>query len=112
MPTYAVLGATGSTGQEILKLLLQSPKNTVNAYVRSKVKLLKLLPKYVDNNNLHVYEGALNDITVMADCISNTSAVFSALGSTVLRMPPIVSWLPAAAYAIKTSPQASRRSFS
>lgn len=44
MPTYAVLGATGSTGQAILNILLQSPKNTVNAYVRSKAKLLKLSP--------------------------------------------------------------------
>lgn len=81
MPTYAVLGATGSTGQAILNILLQSPKNTVNAYVRSKAKLLKLSPQYEGNENLHIFEGNLDDVTLMAKCISNTSAVLSVLGA-------------------------------
>ena len=81
MPTFAVLGATGSTGQALLNILVQSPKNTVNAYVRSKAKLQKLSPQYQDNDNLHVFEGALGDVPLLADCISNTSAVLCVLGA-------------------------------
>lgn len=81
MPTYAVLGGTGTTGQALLRLLLQSPKNTVNAYVRSKAKLHKLSPQYKDNDSLQVFEGAITDVSVFADCISNVSAVFCVLGA-------------------------------
>ena len=81
MPTFAVLGATGSTGQALLNILLQSPKNTVNAYVRSKAKLQKLSPQYQGNENLHIFEGALGDVGLLADCISNTSAVLCVLGA-------------------------------
>lgn len=81
MPTFAVLGATGSTGQALLNILLQSPKNTVNAYVRSKAKLQKLSPQYQGNKNLHLFEGALTNVAVLADCISHTSAVLCVLGS-------------------------------
>ena len=76
MPTFAVLGATGSTGQALLNILLQSPKNTVNAYV-----LHKLSPQYQGHDNLHIFEGALGDVALLADCISNTSAVLCVLGS-------------------------------
>ena len=82
MPTFAVLGATGATGQALLDILLQSPKNTVNAYVRSKARLHKLAPQHSNNENLHVFEGALTNIDVVANCISNTSAVLCVLGAT------------------------------
>ena len=81
MPTYAVLGATGVTGQALLNILLESPKNTVNAYVRSKAKLLKLFPQHQGNDNLRIFEGPLTDVEVIADCITNTSAVLSVLGA-------------------------------
>ncbi|KAL8785856.1 MAG: hypothetical protein Q9195_008480 [Heterodermia aff. obscurata] len=81
MPTYAVLGATGSTGQALLHLLLQSPKNTVHAYARSKAKLLKLSPQYTGNDNLQIFEGALTDVSVIANCISNVTAVLCVLGA-------------------------------
>lgn len=81
MPTYAILGGTGTTGQALLRLLLQSPKNTVNAYVRSKAKLHKLSPQYKGNDNLQIFEGAITDVSLIADCISNASVVFCVLGA-------------------------------
>ena len=81
MPTYAVLGATGATGQALLQILLQSPKSTVNAYVRSKARLLKLSPQYTGNDNLQIFEGALTDVAIIAGCISNVTAVLCVLGA-------------------------------
>lgn len=80
MPTYAILGATGSTGQSLLNLLVQSPDNKIHAYCRSKAKLEKLSPKLAASQNVDVYPGALDDIPLIADCIANTKAVFMALG--------------------------------
>ena len=83
MPTYAIFGATGSTGQCLLKQFLQSPKNTIHAYVRSKSKLEKLSPQAVAQDNVHVFSGALTDIPLLADCIAGTDAVFVVLGNNV-----------------------------
>ena len=83
MPTYAILGATGSTGQCILNLLLQSPDNKVHAYVRSRAKLEKLSPKLAAHENVDIFSGSLTDIPLIADCIANTSAVFLTLGKNV-----------------------------
>lgn len=85
MPTYAILGATGSTGQSLLNLLLQSPdgKNKVHAYVRSRSKLEKLSPEAATNSNVEIFSGALTDIPLLAQCIAGTDTVFVALGSNV-----------------------------
>ena len=79
MTSYAVLGATGSTGQSIIKVLLQSPDNKVQAYCRSKTKLLKLLPEVADNKNIQVFEGPLQDVELLASCMRGTKAVFLAV---------------------------------
>ncbi|KAL8967114.1 MAG: hypothetical protein Q9183_003060 [Haloplaca sp. 2 TL-2023] len=80
MPTYAIIGATGSTGQQILTQLLQSPDNKVKVYCRSKTKLEKLSPKLAAHQNVDVYSGALNDVQLIADCVANTKAVFLVIG--------------------------------
>ncbi|TIA41115.1 hypothetical protein D6C83_06275 [Aureobasidium pullulans] len=79
MPTYAVLGATGNTGQSLLQILTQDPSNTVHAYCRSKSKLEHLQPTITNNPNVKVYEGSLADTEVIRDCIKNTHAVFLAV---------------------------------
>ncbi|OBW66067.1 MAG: Rhomboid-like protein [Aureobasidium pullulans] len=79
MPTYAVLGATGNTGQSLLQILTQDPSNTVHAYCRSKSKLERLQPNITNNPNVKVYEGSLTDTEVIRDCIKNTHAVFLAV---------------------------------
>lgn len=80
MPTYAILGTTGKTGGSILTLLLNDPNNSVNAYVRSKSKLLSQFPQLEENKTVHIFEGALTNIDLVAACLSNVDAVFSTIG--------------------------------
>ena len=83
MSTYAILGATGATGQCLLNLLLQSPDNRVHAYVRSKSKLEQSFPKLAANPNAQIFAGPLTDIPLIAACVTGTSTVFVALGKNV-----------------------------
>ena len=81
MPTYAILGASGYTGSSILTLLLKDPKNHINAYVRSKSKLLSLFPSLEENKSVRIFDGRLHDIPLMASCISpDVDTVFCVLG--------------------------------
>jgi putative NADH-flavin reductase len=79
MPTYAVLGATGNTGQSLLKVLTQNPTNKVHAYCRSKSKLQNLQPEIVARGNVEVFEGGLTNTEIIRDCIKDTHAVFLAV---------------------------------
>ncbi|KAL8791932.1 MAG: hypothetical protein Q9195_005508 [Heterodermia aff. obscurata] len=81
MPTYAILGATGSTGQSLLSLLLQNPNNRAHVYVRSRSKLENLSPKLCANDNIQIFQGALDDIPLIASCVAHTSVVFSVIGA-------------------------------
>ncbi|KAM0711800.1 hypothetical protein Q7P35_001169 [Cladosporium inversicolor] len=82
MPTYAILGATGLTSSSILDTLLQSstknPQNKIkiNAFVRSKQKLLSMRPALASHPHTSIYEGQLPDTALLASCIVNTRAVF------------------------------------
>ena len=81
MPSYAVLGATGATGGNILKLLTQNPQNTINVYVRSRSKLLAQAPGIETNKRVNIFTGNLGDISLIASCLKNTDAVFSTVAS-------------------------------
>ncbi|KAL8866793.1 MAG: hypothetical protein Q9198_008755 [Flavoplaca austrocitrina] len=70
MPTYAILGATGETGGALLELLLKDPTNHINAYVRSKSKLLKQRPNLAENENVKIFEGSIADIPLMTSTLS------------------------------------------
>ncbi|KAL9003937.1 MAG: hypothetical protein Q9180_009875, partial [Flavoplaca navasiana] len=83
MPTYAIIGATGSTGQQILAQLLRSPDNKVKVYCRSRAKLEKLSPKLAAHPNVDVYPGALNDVQLIADCVADSKAIFLVIGANV-----------------------------
>ena len=76
MPSYAVLGATGNTGQALINVLLQSPDKKVNAFCRSRKKLLRMTPSIADNKNVTVYEGQLEDVALLAECLRGTCAAF------------------------------------
>ncbi|KAK4985846.1 hypothetical protein LTR50_005700 [Elasticomyces elasticus] len=82
MSSYAVLGATGNIGQALLKVLLQSPGSQIHAYCRSKQKLMKLLPNITDNKQVDVFEGNLDDIELLVNCLSGTRAAFLAVALT------------------------------
>lgn len=79
MPSYAILGSTGNTGQAILEVLLQSPQNEVHAYCRSKAKLARTCPASAENKRVSVFEGQLDDVELVANCIRGTRAVFLAV---------------------------------
>ncbi|KAL8835687.1 MAG: hypothetical protein Q9170_003226 [Blastenia crenularia] len=81
MPSYAVLGATGATGSNILKLLIKDPQNTVNVYVRSKPKLLAQTPEIASNKQVKIFNGSLNDTSLIASCLKDTDAVFSTVAT-------------------------------
>ena len=82
MPTYTILGATGKTGGSILALLLQSPENRINLYVRSKRKLLTQRPELQQEKSTRIFEGAISDISLMQSCLApDVDAVFITLGS-------------------------------
>lgn len=76
MATYAILGSTGNCGSALVQNLIESPKNKVHAYCRNKAKLHRLIPQTVDSKQVQVYEGSIQDVELMADCIRGTKAVF------------------------------------
>lgn len=82
MPMYAILGATGNTGQAILSTLLQSPETTIHVLVRSRKKLLGQNPSIAAKQNVKIHEGDISDIPKVASCIAYPcSAVFSCVAT-------------------------------
>lgn len=76
MPSYAILGTTGNTGQSLLSILARSPSNQIHAYARSKAKLLDLSLDLGSAENVKIFEGDLHDITLISRCVAETRAVF------------------------------------
>lgn len=85
MPTYALLGATGSTGSAILRCLLsQPPKHlTLNIFVRSKSKLRKAFPDLESTTafKTNVIEGIPSDATATQKCLEDVDVVMACIGS-------------------------------
>ncbi len=79
MPSYAVLGASGGIGCSLLRVLLQSPDNIINAYCRSRGKLHRVCPEAAKSDQVRVFEGRLDDVSLLANCIRGTRAVFLAI---------------------------------
>jgi putative NADH-flavin reductase len=82
MPTYAILGATGQCGGSLVEVLSKDPQNRIHAYVRSKSKLLKKNPGLEKDPRFEIYEGNLDDIKLLANCLSGTRAAFLAVAET------------------------------
>lgn len=79
MSSYAILGATGNVGMNLLRLLLQDSRNEINVYVRSKSKLIDAQPRVKEHLQVKVFEGDLQNVGLIKDCISTTRAVFMAV---------------------------------
>ncbi|TGO31384.1 hypothetical protein BHYA_1438g00010 [Botrytis hyacinthi] len=79
MTRFAILGATGATGQQLVKQLLKSPEHELNLYIRSKSKLLKIFPNIETDGRVQLFEGSMNDLELLGSCIYSTQAVFSVL---------------------------------
>lgn len=95
MSSYAVLGATGNTGQALVQVLLQSPRNQIHAYCRSKSKLVRVCPAAADEKQVRVFEGSLDNVALLADCMRGTRAVFLAVA--------IIDNMPGCTIAIDTA---------
>ena len=86
MPSYAILGATGATGQALLRHLTSSsyaPDTRINAYARSRVRLEKMFPGLVTKSNIQIFEGSLTNIPLLASCLSGVSTAFVVIGTNV-----------------------------
>ncbi|KAI4133903.1 MAG: hypothetical protein LQ347_001975 [Umbilicaria vellea] len=81
MSSYAILGGTGKTGRCLLSILLESPENTINVYVRSRSRLLALFPSLSDNKRVAIFSGAIDDIALLSSCISGVNAVFATVAT-------------------------------
>lgn len=76
MSSYAILGATGSTGSSILQLLSSSSNNNINVLVRSSSKLRQVAPFSTNNPKINVFEADISDIDTLSQCLTGTKAVF------------------------------------
>ena len=81
MPTFAILGATGNTGQAILTLLLRDESVKVHCFVRSSRKLHGQMPELRDHKRVKIFESSLNDTPILAECIAPCDAVFSCIAT-------------------------------
>jgi putative NADH-flavin reductase len=82
MSSFAILGVTGSTGQEITKYLLKSPSDKINIYVRSRSKLRAIFPGIDSKENVTIFEGKIEDVELIERCVSGTRAVFSCVAAS------------------------------
>ena len=81
--SYAILGATGNTGQALLQVLLSVPEYQIHEYCRSKEKLMSLSPGIADNDQVQIFEGSLEDAELLSNCLRGTRAAFLAVASTI-----------------------------
>lgn len=85
MPTYALLGATGSTGAAVIRPLLRSspPHSTLNLFVRSSSKLRQMFPGLESNVDLsvQVFDGSTSDMGTLQACLENVDLIFACIGS-------------------------------
>lgn len=76
MQTYAVLGATGQTGTELVKYLMLDPEVRLKLYARSEEKL-HAVHKNLGSTSAQVFSGAITNVNMLADCICDTNVVFA-----------------------------------
>lgn len=102
MSTYALLGATGSTGSGVLRCLLSEPPAgaTLNILVRSKSKLLQAFPKLDETTaaiRIRIVEGTSTDPAALEPCLDDAAVVFMCVGSNESRRGTTLSSDTAAA---------------
>jgi len=85
MPTYALLGATGSTGSAILRCLLSQPPEdlVLNIFVRSRSKLRKAFPDLESTTafKTNIIEGIPSDTAATQECLRDVDVVMACIGS-------------------------------
>jgi putative NADH-flavin reductase len=71
-----VLGSTGNCGTALIQNLLCTKEAKINAYCRSKTKLIQKVPLVNGNERVQIYEGSIYDIDLLSECIRNARAIF------------------------------------
>jgi hypothetical protein len=74
--TYAVLGATGQTGSEIVKALLPT-KAHLNIYARSLSRLQSQFPSIQSATNVTLFIGDLSNTELLSSCLADADVVLS-----------------------------------
>ncbi|KAL5358323.1 hypothetical protein BJX96DRAFT_173336 [Aspergillus floccosus] len=79
---FALLGATGNTGRNILQSLLQetTPGLRINIYVRSRPKLESLIPSISSDTRVTIFEGSIKDRNLIRNCLSGATTIICTLG--------------------------------
>lgn len=100
---FVLLGATGNTGQLILRNLLQTAtaEDQFSMYVRSHAKLESLFPSISQDKRVTIFEGSIKDQILMRNCLSGADTIIVTLGEN--ENIPQVSILSDCAQAILTA---------
>jgi putative NADH-flavin reductase len=83
MPTYTVLGGTGSTGCAVIRALIEDCIADLNLriYVRSQKKRLSLTPSLASKPKITIIEGSFSDQETMKKCLQGSDAIFSCIAT-------------------------------
>ncbi|VUC27463.1 unnamed protein product [Clonostachys rosea] len=78
----AVFGATGSTGSATIRSLIKRHDFVLELrlMVRSKAKLLGLIPELRHSSNLVIHEGQLTDTATVRSCVENADIIICTIG--------------------------------
>ncbi|KAH6971254.1 hypothetical protein BKA56DRAFT_496026 [Ilyonectria sp. MPI-CAGE-AT-0026] len=81
----AIFGATGGTGSATVRSFIkrqdfENSSSELRLMVRSKSKLLRLLPELASFSNVHIREGQLTDTPAVRDCIRGADVIICAVG--------------------------------
>jgi hypothetical protein len=82
MRTIAVLGATGQTGQELVKLLLTRHTDCkLHVYARNADSLYSKIPSLRSAQHAKVFIGSLDDVTFMQGVLQDVDVIISTIAS-------------------------------
>lgn len=78
----AIFGATGGTGSATLRSLLSKDAKPfhLRLFVRSKAKLYRLFPELEKSANVEVWEGQLDEVAAITECLRGADIVICTLG--------------------------------
>jgi NAD(P)H-binding len=80
--SIAVLGGTGKTGREVIRVLVAKDGYFSNLaiYVRSKSKLLELFPGITSDPRVNIFESSITDTKNMTQCLSGVQTIICTIG--------------------------------
>ncbi|MCJ1391387.1 hypothetical protein MMC18_004251 [Xylographa bjoerkii] len=107
MTKCAILGVTGSTGGEIFEYLQPKPEYHLNLYARSASKLQKLHPAASTAENVTIYTGSIDDVSLLVNCLRSVDAIYACVATN--ENEPECSVAQRAAHSIVSALEAIRK---